>query len=177
MLETAPQWSIQQGAIPLDFQEILDAAGDRASREGVMARNRLAGLYAALGLYEEAMMIDRELTIRSSPPPEASRRLVWCLLRQDRLEDALAATRGLQRGALESHLAAAVRTIARERNPEIRARMASFVPFLSRADGARLASGRVPVAARSFPGLWSRQSTFEPPGTDGADLRRVRASP
>lgn len=175
MLEAAQGWSIQQGLVPRDFQKILTAARDPKGREGLAALNRLAGLYATLGLYEDAIMIDRELTRRQPSPSEARRRLVWCLLRRDLLGDALEASRRLRHGALEGQLAGAVRTIAGEDDPEIRARMTSFVPFLSRAEGARLASGRLPVSTRDFPAAWGRSITRDRTGAVQA-ARRGTAS-
>lgn len=151
MLETLPPWSLREGVVPLAFQDIVDTAREGSDPAAIAARDRLASVYAALGLYEEALSIDRELTRLRYPPAAAWRRLAWCLLRQDRLDQAQKAARRLRGSAAASHLAAAIRRIAREEDAEIRARMASFVPFLSRVEGARLASGRARVPTRGFP--------------------------
>jgi hypothetical protein len=80
VLREAPLWAFEHGLIPAGFEQLEKASLSRDPTRRVNARQRLAALYAMLGLYESAVEIDRRL-LRADPRSRvAARRLVWSLL-------------------------------------------------------------------------------------------------
>ncbi|MCP5042153.1 MAG: hypothetical protein GY944_14075 [bacterium] len=81
-------WSIEHGLVPHYFAELRSTTNDRSSPLRLKSLAMLAEVYAALGLYELAIDIDREL-LHSRPAANAShRRVVWSLLRLGRHDEA-----------------------------------------------------------------------------------------
>jgi len=88
VIRESPAWATAHGIIPSTFAQIQEASRSLDPVRGAAGRDRLALLYAALGLYERAEAIDRR-TLRQDPRDlGAARRRIWCLLHLGRGEDA-----------------------------------------------------------------------------------------
>jgi hypothetical protein len=146
VLEQAPEWAIREGLVPTIYPELI---ADTTRRLAV--RNKLANLYAALGLYEEAVEIDRALVQHRGGHPETARRLVWCLLHLGFDQEARRAARRLGSDPLSANLAATALRITEQPDPEQRALALAFLPLFTHAESSRIASGRVRVPARPYP--------------------------
>jgi tetratricopeptide (TPR) repeat protein len=87
-IRSAPGWCFRFGLVPLDFAVLIAQSQGFEAASRAAAQTRLASVYAALGLYEQAMRVDRRL-LRASPERlGAHRRIVWSLLRLGRADDA-----------------------------------------------------------------------------------------
>ena len=82
VLREAPGFAVEHGIVPRGFAALERAARSRDPGRRRAARERLAGLFALLGLYEQAVEIDRELLREDPASLSAARRLVWSLLHQ-----------------------------------------------------------------------------------------------
>ena len=151
VIKEARSWAIQRGLVPLDFAG-LAAASQGASPEGrVMHQDRLASVYAALGLYDEAVRLDRR-TLRFDPDAESTRRrLVWCLLHLGRADEAVEAATLLGTEAahlLSRQLAAAASEYA---SLEDELELAGFVarlPLWALPEARWMSTGIVPPEVR-----------------------------
>ena len=75
VIEVAPRWAMDQGMIPADFGALRDAAirlADPAAAE------RLADLYAVLGLYGPCHQASSDILRRAPRDQEAAYRRSWC---------------------------------------------------------------------------------------------------
>jgi hypothetical protein len=80
-IERNPGWAIDHGLIPEDF----GALRDRATRQAEMpAADRLADLYAVLGLYRESQQIGETVLERHPKDAESKYRQFWCRLMASR---------------------------------------------------------------------------------------------
>jgi tetratricopeptide (TPR) repeat protein len=144
VIRAAPAWALAHGLVPGDFASLeADASeGDPARKR--WALDRLASIWLALGAYDESIAIDRRL-LRSNPGADApSRRLVWALLRQDRVEEAREAARGLARartGDLSAAIAAAARRAEAGDDPDARIALLARLPVFTRAEASQVAAG------------------------------------
>ncbi|MFP8874029.1 MAG: hypothetical protein VCB42_05725, partial [Myxococcota bacterium] len=106
----------------------------------------------ALGLYAEAIEIDRRLLRLEPDLTSPGRRLVWSLIRSDRPEEALEAARELtqrpDRGSLSRVLAATAERYAEETDPEARAAMRSTLPLFSHSEARLLDAGTLSARPR-----------------------------
>lgn len=96
VLDERPGWAVDHGLAPVDFQALVAAARDRGSARHRSALDRLASVYAALGVYERAVEIDRSLLVDAPRALRPRRRLVWSLLRLGRAAEAAEAAVPLQ---------------------------------------------------------------------------------
>ena len=136
VIRAAPDWARDHGLAPENFgiQEHVARTGRGASAEP--ARDRVAAIYAALGLYAEAAELDRAtLAIRPQAVP-ARRRLVWSLLHLGRYTEAEEAAARLAQRPTADALSHAI------------ARAARGLPALE-PDQARTYLAALPVFARS----------------------------
>jgi hypothetical protein len=77
VIEHAPGWAIEHGVIPHDF----GALRDRATRQAELsAADRLADLYAVLGLYRESQQAGATILRRRPKDEEANYRQLWSRL-------------------------------------------------------------------------------------------------
>ena len=151
VIREAPDWAIAHGLVPRDFREIEQAV---MIQPRSAANDRLATLYAVLGLYERAADLDRT-TLRVEPHSiRARRRLVWSALRMRRLEEAEAAAAPLAQQPEADTLSHAIAETARA----VRAMEASDadasiarLPFLYRAEVPALFANNAEPEARPFP--------------------------
>jgi hypothetical protein len=153
-IREAPAWAVAHGLVPVDFSalEATSHSPDPSRRRGAL--DRLASLYAALGLYEQAVRIDRRL-LRSSPTALAPRRrLVWSLLRLRRGAEALEAAEALARAPAQDTLCRAIASAARRYatlgDADEAARLAARLPVLTAAEADGLLAGVAAPAPRPW---------------------------
>jgi hypothetical protein len=148
VLREAPGWGLRHGLVPRDFARLTRGGGLGAMR----ARDRLAGLYAALGLYERAAELDLRALALDPSRARVRRRLAWSLLRLDRTAEAAAQGRRLLESArldpLSRHVAEAAVEYAPMDDDDRRAEFAALLPVFARGEALALASGLVPPEAR-----------------------------
>jgi hypothetical protein len=159
----APAWAIEHGVVPADFADLERRATSGAPN--ATSRGRLAATWAALGVYERSVEIDRG-TLGAFPEEGAARRrLVWSLLHLDRAAEALAESEPLLRADASDPLgpvvAAGAQAYARAASPEERAGIVARLPLLTpreeRSVAARL--------ARPWPRLERGSSECAAPGS------------
>jgi hypothetical protein len=90
----APAWAEVFGLIPTDFEERL-ATVHGALRQNQLApgAERLATMFAVLGLYDRALPLDRAILRIDRSNSEAAQRIIWSLLQQSNDQGALEAAR------------------------------------------------------------------------------------
>lgn len=135
-------WATRHALIPMDFDRISAAAYGSDPQRKVWARGWLASIYAALGLYELAIEIDGHLVESEADAPMARRRLVWCLLRAGRVDEAAAAAVTLEQGpntdALSRMIAKAARRVSETTDEEVRAEIVARLPVFTVAEAGAL---------------------------------------
>ena len=116
-----------------------------------MHQDRLASVYASLGLYEDAVRLDGR-TLRFAPDAESTRRrLVWSLLHLDRSEEASEAAVHL--GASDAHplsraLAAASAKYASLSGAPEAAGFVARLPLWAPVEARWMSAGLVPPEIR-----------------------------
>jgi hypothetical protein len=80
VIRESPSWAIANGVVPVYYDELIANARSVESAKTVKARSLLASFYAALGLYEDALQIDRRLLEQAPDLSLVRRRLAWCSL-------------------------------------------------------------------------------------------------
>ena len=155
-LDGALAWCSENGVVPEGFARLEQAARAGDGRSAVVARDRVASLYAVLGLYERAVALDRE-TLRDAPQhARARRRLVWSLLRLRRFDEAREAALPLadrpEADGLSRHLVEVAARIGVD-DAEATDALLARLPFLYRSEVPRLLSGLRP--AEVWPALGS----------------------
>ena len=150
-IREALPWSIRNGLVPRDFVALAAATQAVNPAERVRHRDRLASVYAALGLYDAAVRLDRR-TLAFEPGQEATRRrLVWSLLHLDRAGEAVEAAEPLAApGAhrLSRELAAAARDYAALDDAREAAAFAARLPLWAQVEARWMATGLLPPEAR-----------------------------
>ena len=149
------RWAMRHGLIPLHFEALTRAAYGSEPESRLRARDALASLYAALGLYELAIELDGR-RIESDPDVwTARRRLVWCLLRLRRTTEALEVAGPLDErpaGDYLSHrIAEAARQASETTDEETLAGLVARLPLFNRSEAERVAANVLPPAARPTP--------------------------
>jgi hypothetical protein len=151
VIRAAPGWAFAHGLVPGGFAALeAEAAGaDPARRRGAL--DRLASLDVALGLYEQAIGIDRRL-LRSNPGANApARRLVWSLLRLGRTAEAAEAARALRAtDAISAAISATALDARAASDPDARAALLARLPVFPRAEASRVLSGLARAPARDW---------------------------
>ncbi len=148
VMETAPRWAFDHGIVPGDFLRLAKAAGSLDADAREPARERLASIYALLGLYDAAAELDRPRT--NSIP--ATRRLLWSLLRAGGDEEEIRAVADrLEALAPDDALSRQIVAAARERpdlSEEEAAARVSALPVFTEPQLAWVLSGFRPPEAR-----------------------------
>lgn len=154
VVREAPDWAVDHGLVPFDIQQLVSASHDVDPMRRRWAQDRLASLYAALGLYERAIRLDRRLLKGAPDALAARRRLVWSLLRLGRSSEALAESEALSEApafdGLSHAIADAAQDVASGREADAAGRVARL-PVFTRAEAARLLDGFVPPPVRGQP--------------------------
>ena len=150
----APSWAVQHGVVPHNFQQLhtITASHDLPLRR--LALNQLASIYAALGLYEQAIRIDAGLLETRPEAVGPRRRLVWSLLRTGRIEEAQQAADQRPEGTRVDSLtlevfatAHALPTLADAEAAALMARLPAFRP----AEAAKISATILPPTPRPWP--------------------------
>jgi len=146
VVRAAPMWAISKGLVPRDFHALASRTRALDSGERNAALRRIASVYAALGLYDESIRADRRL-LRGEPTAlDAQRRIVWSLLRLDRLEEARTVAEDLlRRPALDSLSRRVGETalLAASLRPDELSRRVARLPVFSSAEARAVLAGVV----------------------------------
>lgn len=140
VIRDAPGWATSQGLIPTDFARLRS----RANAGAQAASNRLAMVYAAIGLCDRAIDLDRRV-LEQRNPLGARRRLVWCLLQQGRADEARQAAARFEQnappGTVARLLADAAREVGRLGSEADRAELVATLLVFTRDEATPLFSG------------------------------------
>jgi tetratricopeptide (TPR) repeat protein len=153
VIRQARPWAVEHGLVPSHFEALTAASHDLNSARRRRAQGLLASHYAALGLYEQAIRLDR-LLLRTEPGRvRARRRLVWSLLRLGRAAEALEAAEGLAEAAptdwLSREIAAAAARCATLDDAGEAAALVARLPVFTQPQAAQLLNGVVPPEPRT----------------------------
>lgn len=142
VVREAPGWAIQHALIPGDFEGLERATQSIDFAQRRLAGERLAAVFAALGLYARAEALDRR-ALRADPGSlTAARRLLWSLLRQGRTAESLAAADALEAIAgPEDALSALLVGAAREPAPVGAPNLVALLPVFTREQIPLLLAG------------------------------------
>jgi len=169
VIREAPTWAVEHGLVPIRFEQLATASHRMDPVRRRQARDRLASLYAALGLYEQAIQLDRRLLTSNPGAVAAGRRLVWSLLRLGRSAEALEAAEPLAEAAptdwFSREIAAAARRYATLDDAGEAAALVARLPVFTHPQAARLLSGVVPPEPRL---MRSRQTPLPGRASDGS---------
>jgi len=90
VIRKSTPWAIAHGLVPFDFEALVEGVrtARRAGRVDGQA-DRLAVLYATLGLYERALQIDRFVEKAGRADAVSAWRMLWCLAQLGRWDDAV----------------------------------------------------------------------------------------
>jgi hypothetical protein len=150
VIREARNWAVMHGLIPPYFEDLVAVSRGLEPERRRRALDHLASLYTALGLYERAIRIDRQL-LRAEPDLIApQRRRVWCLLRLDRTLEALEAAGSLAAAPSADALSHAIAAAASDSaaGGDVAARVAQL-PVFTQLEANRLASGVVRPETRT----------------------------
>jgi hypothetical protein len=153
VIREARSWAVGHGLVPRHFEALAAASHALDSARRGQAQGQLASLYAALGLYEQAIRLDLR-ALRSEPGNVLTRRrLVWSLLRLDRGAEAVEAAEPLAEAAptdwLSQEIAAAARRYATLDDAGEAAELAARLPLFTRPQAAWLLNGVLPPEPRT----------------------------
>jgi tetratricopeptide (TPR) repeat protein len=146
-------WAVAHGVVPTYYEELQSLINDQSSQQRAQALVLMASTYSALGLYEEAIAIDRQLLRLNPEAPAVRRRLVWCLLRLNHFDEARREANALAGYAAADALTREVVRVARmtkttEGSDAIRAAVARLAVF-SPAEASRLRASIARPEARA----------------------------
>lgn len=142
VIRDSPAWATEHGLIPVGFaQWQADAQVSEPTRRAV-ANERLASLYATLGLYQRAAAIDRRVLNANPRAVRASRRLVWSLFHQRRYDEGLVAAAHLATIAAAGDAISRMLIDSAHQLPTLsenrRAAIVAVLPAMSRAQVAQI---------------------------------------
>ena len=148
----APEWSIQNGVIPVDWAQMMEEVS-KAQRRGQPSpqTRRMSMLYAVLGLYDRGLKADRWILNREPLDGAAAHRVIWTLTQLRRFEDAYAAALEFEAGPLGASIGTAwsdQMDALLAFDPSERARRVARTPLLQRAHQQIVQLGRIPAVAR-----------------------------
>jgi len=139
------RWAVFHGLVPASFDRLAQLAYGSDPAAKVNARDQLASIYAALGLYERALGLDEIVMRREPVPPRTLRRAVWCLLRLQRYEEAATLAEALEARPPEDVVAAVVADAAQRAlatsDEEVRRRITANLPLFTPSEVAVLMFG------------------------------------
>ena len=142
----APVWAIENGVLPTHLSGLEAATRSLDPLRSRVARDRLATLFATLGLYERAIEIERK-RLQAQPGSEALvRRLAWSLLHAGRLGEARTLLGGQAAGT--DGWTALARSSS---SPEALAAQVAVLPLLSAEQARSVLAGFREPAPRSLP--------------------------
>ena len=148
-------WAINQGLIPLHFDQMNRAAYGMNRPTRTRTRANLASIYAALGLYDRAIEVDRMILAEDENAIRARRRLTWSLLRIGQYHEAVEVSQPLSRqpdfDRLSHQIAETAEKVSLEPDPEVRASMVANLPVFDSLDVPGITTQIVLPPARGLP--------------------------
>jgi tetratricopeptide (TPR) repeat protein len=153
VIREARDWAIANGVVPTYWDQMVAASNDTGSKQRPSSLNLLASFYSALGLYAEAIEIDRSLLELNWVAPSVRRRLAWCSLRLGRFAEALELARVAPRRDPLDPLLQAIAEVARIAavgGAEVSGPIARL-PVFTRAQARNLRAGMARPVARPAP--------------------------
>ena len=148
-------WAINQGLIPRHFDQMNRAAYGMNRPTRTRTRANLASIYAALGLYDRAIEVDRMILAGDENAIRARRRLAWSLLRTGQYRDAVEVSRPLAEqpdfDRLSHQIAETAEKVSLEPDPEVRASMVANLPVFDSLDVPGITTQIVLPPARGLP--------------------------
>jgi hypothetical protein len=144
-IATARQWAFQHGLIPSNYAHLVGSSRSFDPDQRNAARDRLAGLYALLGLYDSALELDRA-RLQSDPGAlGAARRQLWSQMRLRDSDASRTAAEALSRiskpGDARSSAMIEAATRFTQLPPAEATALAAVVPLVSPAEARWLLSG------------------------------------
>jgi hypothetical protein len=136
VIREALDWAVVRGVVPIGFESLATSASvARTLAQRAAVQGRLASVYAALGLYERAVRVDRRLLRHEPDVLAVRRRLVWSLLRLGRVEEAALEAQALRdapgAGPLALAIAEAALRAATLDDPEERSGLVARLPLFT----------------------------------------------
>ena len=166
VIRERPGWAAGHGLVPVYFAELARGINSQDSDLRQRSLNRLSSVYGVLGLYDEAIKIDRRLLRSNASLLGPRRRLVWSLIRTDRPDEALESARELaqlhENDGLALMLADAAERYAAETDPDARATLRANLPILLIGEARLLNTGIVSAPARAIGGRNAVSSKLVP---------------
>lgn len=143
VIRDAPAWAAEQGVLPVHLSHLEAAARSLDPLRRGLAREQLAGLYAALGLYERAVALERARLAANPQAGSAARGLLWSLLHAGRFSEAREVSQTVAAGLAEKDgLSARLVALAfsQASSDEVAAQLAGL-PLFTEVRGRRVLAG------------------------------------
>lgn len=170
VLREARSWSIANGVAPYNYDQLLAASDGARSRQRLRSLAQLGSFYSALGLYRDAIEIDRTLLESNPLSSAARRRIAWCSVRTGQYAQALEVAEAPASGNPPGRLLQSISEVARiglEGQRDVSGPIARLPVFTHpEAQALRAAMVRAPT----------REKRFEAP-SDGPATARSRNLP
>jgi hypothetical protein len=177
VIERANEWAVRHGVVPRDFALLAHSARHGNGAQGANARRRVATIYAALGLYDEAATLDRRSLAIQPGAIGVRRRLVWSLLRSGAFEEAaglaVPLTARPASDRISHEIAAAAQEVGALEPESARARIAAL-PILTAEEARWLLMRSASPAPR--PALGSRAGAQPPDAASESEAAAAAAS-
>jgi tetratricopeptide (TPR) repeat protein len=145
-------WAVRHGMLPANFETLATNLQSERSDQRAESLDLLASTYVALGLYEEALLLDERLLKLLPNAYRARRRRIWSLIRLDRRQDALAEASRVEapehKAPFTLWLARAAEGYAETEDSERAAALAALLPVLTPLEARRLNALILPPEAR-----------------------------
>lgn len=135
VLTRTPAWAIAHGLVPADFPALLATVHADLSRGQVdFATQRLAVVFAILGLYDRALEVDRAIAQANPLDASVAWRMIWSEVQRGRWSEAFATADEYERrvarsGAGANPLGSLVAQL-RQSDPRARRTLAAHLPVL-----------------------------------------------
>ena len=146
VIDDEQMWATDHALVPRYFQTLIERANDRSSRDRFNYLNMQSEIYAALGAYAQAIAIDRQLLASEPNAIKAHRRLIWSLLRSNRIADAKVAAKAFARltpadGLSRNIIATAYGAMTPDNADAAQRRALARLPVFTHAEAQRLGAG------------------------------------
>jgi len=150
--QNAPQWALGRGVVPLDLPNLLARVRrEREPERALPQLDRLASIYALLGLYEQVLQVDARIEAMDPEHDGMIRRRIWSLLRLGRAQEAASAAALTEHSqdAFSQWLASVAHSAGND--PDFDPSAALLLPLFSRDEVQRLLFGYFHPGARELP--------------------------
>ncbi len=151
----APDWAVAHGVVVKGFDRLVAMARTgQAVGGGLSELDVLASIYASLGLYEKATIVDQILRRRALDDTLSYRRQIWCLLRLGAVQAAAELVAKLPNAAAHDPLLRAIAEVAQHASPDpdTRAAQLAGLAVYTRSEASQFMQWFVPPRPRSEAG-------------------------